>query len=64
MPNELVGRRGHLIAMVISEEQLLRQIETEVGPILSSAYASTCMTATVMYVISLGQYALAPVQSL
>lgn len=52
MPNEQSGGSGQLVAMVISEEQLLQQVESDVGPILASAYAST----TAMYIISLGQY--------
>lgn len=37
--------------MLIAEEQPLKQVESDVGPILASA--STC--TTVMYVISLGK---------
>lgn len=45
------GRDYQLISMVIGEEQPLKQVEDEVGPILASALSCT----TVMYVISLGK---------
>ncbi len=46
-----MGGYGQLIAMVIGEEQLLQQLENDVGPVLASADSTT----TTMYVISLGE---------
>lgn len=40
-----------LISMLIGEEQPLKQVESEVGPIVVSATPTT----TVMYIISLGE---------
>lgn len=43
--------KGQLVSMLIAEEQPLKQVEGDVGPILASASCST----TVMYIISLGK---------
>lgn len=43
---------GQLVSILVAEEQQLRQVESEVGPILASASGAT----TVMYVISLGKF--------